>query len=383
MTSTEDPVVVLMVTTDDRDSLLASSIGIHGISAYAVEPQNIDLALLDRADVVMINQHLTGWPAPDYESLHASDCLSLAAALRASLARRRSRNRIVDTTAFAIHSRRFSDFGEYLPHGMREHLLAERRDVDWVFDAGTQPAASPEELGSRIAQLACAVAALPGDAATFDKNFESQWLGLQGPWAWCGEALRQITECQPPRGSHFAGSPGQAWLRWFIHRILPYPTFLLDDRRAAAVLRIQEESLCEVMDSNSPLTYRLSEFVYSGSCATFCGRRWWRAGLSEFLVETFDDADPLTTFGPHDVVDFLARVHGSELEPITVRRPVLRVNADHETLRGPISISEGIQLQLEGWPAFADDAWASEADLVDERIRALVLRTDRWRRTSS
>lgn len=174
-----------------------------------------------------------------------------------------------------------------------------------------------------------------------------------------------------------------AWLRWFLHRILPFPTFLLDRTRLAVALGISTASAEEVLASESPLAARLGELRYSGPFNDFLGDRWWRAGVSYIGEELLDVGQRHGFTRSQAVASGAGQLHGQSLDMLTVEDPVVGVNADYSVLPIPLSSASAVRLQPDDWPPYADDAWAARdtlsADDADPELLALVVSTDRWR----
>lgn len=380
MTEPAHPPFVLIV--DDRPMEdFADLVEDYGVEARAVHPKDVDMDLLGRASAVIIDQFLDDWPgrSPTPLALCVPDGLSLAAVLRSHLEQTGSRQAEPRTAAFAIRTGEFDNLAAHLPRAARAHLLAAQRDLEWVFDKKEQPGPGHDGAAKRVAALALAAGQLPGDWSEPDVYLEVEWLALPQDVQWLEEARWQVEQCRPPRHIVAASTAGRAWLRWFLQKILPYPTFLLDTRRAAMLLGLQEEAFVEVVAGESPLSIRLAAVRYRGACATFLGQRWWRAGLRALVTEACEDDNAVAGLEPSAVAAALTELHGAPLDPVTVDRPVLRVGADYETLPGPIDAAAAARLQPDDWPPYADDAWADQTDLTDERIRGLVVELDRWR----
>ncbi|MBY8853834.1 hypothetical protein K7G98_38645, partial [Saccharothrix sp. MB29] len=83
-----------------------------------------------------------------------------------------------------------------------------------------------------MAGLAKAVADLPDSWTGDSLAVMATWLKLPDS-EWRDDALWQIEQCRPPRHAVAERTAGTAWLKWFLHRILPYPTFLLNEAQVA------------------------------------------------------------------------------------------------------------------------------------------------------
>lgn len=289
---TEPGRVPFVVIVDDEDmGDFAELVRDQAVEALAVHPNDIDTEMLARATTVVIDQYLDDWPQRPTAPLAACvpDGLSLAAVLRSHLESSGTRGRSTPrTAAFSIRTGEFDLMGAHLPRGARAHLLAAQHDLEWVFDKKEQPHPGRAGPAARVAALARAAATLPDDWPNTGDPIEAGWLALPQPTPWVEEARWQIEQCRPPRHVVAASTAGRAWLRWFLQRILPYPTFLLDARRAALAVGLEENSFLDLVDGESELSARLSGVKYVGACNTFLGPRWWRAGLTHLVSELFD-----------------------------------------------------------------------------------------------
>jgi hypothetical protein len=354
------------------------------VDAVAVHPRDVDRTLLDRASAVLVDQFLKDWTDQPAEPLASNvpDGISLAAVLRSHLeATGDPAGGHPRTAAFAIRTGQLDVLGAHLPANARSHLLAAQRDIEWVFDKAEQFIPGRPSAAARVAELARAASVLPRDWHDVGAGIETDWLALPAEASWADTARWQIEQCRPPRHVVATSTAGRAWLRWFLQRILPFPTFLLDDRRAALAVGLDEDAFLEVADSGSPLTTELVGARYTGACASFLGRRWWRAGLAALVADVLERSGLDSANGYPDEADLLAALgalHGAELLGTGSDRGVLRVDADYATLPGPVQIVAAARLQPDGWPPYADDAWAARDELTSAEIRHLVVLDDRW-----
>lgn len=384
-TSNREPLVLLIDDREDQRDF-ADAIGDRGVRAVFALPDDVDADLLSRATTVVVDQYLDSWPGRSERALPVSlevpDGLSLVAVLRSHVegsAHRTGRPQV--PVAFALRTGEFDALGAGLPRAARAHLLASQYNLEWVFDKAEQTAPHQSSPSARVAALARATAELPTEWGSGTDDPGLRWLALPDePWA--EDARWQIEQCRPPQHVIAERTAGRAWLRWFLHRILPFPTFLLDRRRVALVLGLEEDSLDDVVDGHGPLTRHLAALRYAGPLDSFLGERWWRAGLSHLITEILDDSDG-DLADARAIAAALADFHGTPLVPVAPDRPVLRVGADYTTLPRPITINDAVRLQPDGWPPYADEAWASRSDLDDEEsdpeLQALVVSSDRWR----
>lgn len=372
--ATREPLVLII---DDEDqTAFADAVNNQGVDALAMEPDDLDVSLLRRASVVVVDQYLDHWPGRDTSELPVTltvpDGLALSAVLRSHI------EASAPSVAFVLRTGEMERLGQGLPTGAREHLLASQYNLEWVFSKAGSPDEALPTPAARIASLAIASASLPADWDAGSHDPGLRWLALADT-VWAADARWQVEQCRPPQHVVAQRTRGGAWLRWFLQKALPYPTFLMDEVRAALALGVTVAALGQVMASDSELKRRLDEVAYAGPLNEFLGRRWWRAGMSRFVneleVELGDGAGV-------DIADLVSRFHGEDLEPVLVPSPVIGINADYSTRLNPLNAAESVRLQPDGWPPYADDPWAPRAELsgpdADEELRALVVSTDRW-----
>jgi hypothetical protein len=147
-------------------------------------------------------------------------------------------------------------------------------------------------------------------------------------------------------------------VRWALHKILPYPAFLLDEAHLAARLRVSLKSLSAASDTR--------EFVdlfgaarYTGQLASFLGRRWWRAGVEHAIFEATADS-PGDLGALHDA---LKKVPTIEVQQAPRLFPVL--GQQFKTKEELAPEAAVVEVRPDDWPTFADEAWALRADLED------------------
>lgn len=385
MPASRDPRVV--VVDDEDQSAFADAIREHGVDAVSVAPDDLRSDVLVRATAVLVDQYLDDWPGRDNidlpVTLHVPDGLALAAVLRSHVegSSRRS-GRPSAPVAFSLRTGDLDHIGVGLPRAAREHLLASQYNLEWVFDKAAIPGAGLPSPAARAAALARATAELPTDWGPETNDPGLRWLALPDA-AWVEDARWQIEQCRPPQHTVAERTAGRAWLRWFLHRILPFPTFLLDRSRVAVALGLHAEALNEVLSSDSsPFAQRLADLRYTGPLDTFLGERWWRAGVSHMVTELLNDPDGDLADAP-TVAEAVGDLHRAHLAAVDIEHPVLRIRVDYSTIPDAVDIKDAVRLQPDSWPPYADDAWAARDDLHDPdhdpELLALVVREDRWR----
>lgn len=349
----------VLLVDDEPDGLeaLATLLNVQG-AAQVRAPGDVSLADLDQADLLLVDYRLTEWLAglalqPTYVPMNG---VALAAALK-------SRSRSAERTrplGIAIHTGHIEDLGEEIPLEIREHAIARGLDLEWVF---AKDGRKTEELVLGIASLAGAIRSLPAVWRESDSEAQAQRLLGLGESGWRERAWLDVQICRAPIHELAAGSHGLIFARWLLHRILPYPTFLLDERQLAARLRIQPESVSAALVK---LPEAFQSVSYEGILGGFLGHRWWRAGLEALLWEgTKGQSD-----NPSEVFRIAVRELGEGLEPVTFANPVVVLNEDFSSSEKLAAAIGCVRLQPDDWPPYADQAWG----LIDTVRGSALLR---------
>ena len=225
-----------------------------------------------------------------------------------------------------------------------------------------------------IRDRAKAAAALPDSWSPTEPAQQMEWLGLRDQ-PWHDSAIAQIEQCRPPWSVLATTSAGRRWLSWFLQRVLPFPTFLVDDLRAASYLGLRPGALDVLAREETALGDALRQAAYTGQLADFSGRRWWRAGIA--AVKTME-LEIATGRMADDVARALESLHGSELDVVGLRHPVFEIDSDYNVVAEPIEITTAVRLQPDDWPTYADDPWLSvESVDMNPDLEALIVIDDR------
>lgn len=383
------PFVVIIDDEDQQD--FAELIMDKEVDAVALAPDEVESGTLSQATVVVLDQYLDVWPGRDDRELppamHVPDGLALAAVLRSHVERSAFKHSSVpQPIAFVLRTGELDKLGIGMPKGARGHLLARQYNLEWVFSKEGSPSSDLPSPASRIAELAQAASLLPARWKADSRDPGLGWLGLPDV-AWAEDAKWQIEQCRPPQHVVAERTAGMAWLRWFLHRILPFPTFLIDSTHLAASLGIDYPSVRQVIEGDTPLSARLDEVRYRGPLAGFLGLRWWRAGVSLMAEELRDIGEGDGRNDIQAVAKGAMELHGERLSAMDVEDPVIGVRSDYSYIPYPLSASDSVRLQPDDWPPYADDAWAARESLqsedADPELKALVVSTDRWRLRSN
>jgi len=225
-------------------------------------------------------------------------------------------------------------------------------------------------LYTQIRSLAAAVSALPHSwpqTSAGTNEALAEFLGISGEEGWFAEALREAIDCQPPVHELSTWTHGVAVIRWLLHRILPYPCFLLDGHHLARRLHSTPSSVVGALNRGGELADALRPYEYGGVLAGFLGSRWWRSGITAFLDQLGDDAA---------AGGLVAREFGLEL--VVIDEPVVSLDDEYRTVADLIDVSETVTLQLDDWPPYAEHPYARiDSARTDQRLRNLVHPRDR------
>jgi hypothetical protein len=358
-----DPLVVIIDDQLSKVQALADDLRSHHL-VETIEPWHLTDAILRDGTVFVIDLFFKDWPGRDRLSPSAQvfDGIALAAMIRANARANGRRTPIV-----ALNTGHAEEFSE-LPREIREHAIARAHDLEWVFLKNDSASSVPTH--ERIFALLDAQRRLPSrwraDAG------EQQLLEVLS--ADVGE-LSEILDSWPPIREVGEDSAGIALLRWLLHRILPYPTFLLDSRYIAARLGITCDSLQRLAAADGDLAGELARCRYAGILADFDGPRWWRSRLEQMLWTVAPSGSSL----PAGAADLQAH-SPIELERSTCQNGVVVLSADYTAHDQPVSVAKAVRIRLDDWPPYAEQPWATIAEAMkDHGLRERVLPLDRPR----
>jgi hypothetical protein len=366
---------VLLVDDDPTQETFALLLSQKGVEAKHVTPDDMNSDDLERANVILIDEFIEDWPAREsvknQVGLYVRDGIALAGVLRSSLEGRGPSSETSPTptnTALVLRTGHLDVLAAGTPRFIRPMAIASRHDLEWVTEKAVISA-------DAVASLASAAAALPSDwSDPTELSAQLNWLDVAGQ-SWQDEAVAQIELCRPPWSVLAATSAGRRWLSWFLQRILPFPTFLVDDLRASSYLGLKPSALDAILTGTSPLTSALSSAMYTGQLSDFAGRRWWRAGITHVKQLALATANGRMA---DDVARAIVQEHGTELDTLGLRQPVFQIDANYQVVQQPLEITDAVRLQPDDWPSYSDDPWYPLSSIGDEpTLDALVVIDDR------
>jgi len=369
---TSSPKPCLLFVDDNLEEAEAKR-GLIGSRATTIArtPDDVTRNDLKCADVVLVDFVLTDWLESDRADSLAKqpkDGLALAAVLRSHC------EATWPPTAFALHSARVQELAGGLPPRSRAHVIARTNNLEWVFSKRNNENVRP--VADQVLALAEAVGALPTKWPSQDlgrmRRSVERLLRLNAKSDWAQRAWRTVESCHPPIHTLAAATHGLAFVRWLLHQILPFPSFLWDSTYLAARLRVTPKSLRSALSTNHRLARVLAPYRYRGILSDFLGSRWWRAGVEELLWRRTGSQ----SFTSDALTKFISDLSPT-LQPTTVGEPVVVLGEDLQPSDELIDISDAVELQPDEWPAFADTAWGEKA-VVDQNksLQSIVVRRE-------
>jgi hypothetical protein len=310
-------------------------------------PNDVTLGDLKVANLVLVDLKLDDWPERDRlptPALRPKDGLALIATLKSNLSNDRRRT----PTAFALRSGQLQSISGTLSATNREHALAKMLDLDWVFQKGDS-----QHFEVEVLSLARAVKSLPHPWPNTKESHGALLRLLKlGKNRWYVRALNDVEKAKPPQDVHAETTNGMAFIRWLLHDVLPFPTFLLDERYLAARLHVSPPSFRKALANKKTVANKLEEFSYQGILADFAGRRWWRAGIESWLWGETDGQ-------PFDktALQAVAKKLSPSLKVVDVARPVVELDDQFRPTDNLLDVSDAVQIVPDDWPSTADPAW--------------------------
>lgn len=335
------------------------------VQIEACHPDDVTEESLRRASLVLVDFRIERWARRENVgvlALKPSNGLALLSVLQEAVYELDKES----PRAFALFTAVVKDVARGLVP--QPHIVARAHNLEWVFN---KTAPDIVVRAARAAELAETVCLLPrpwpGDSPEHAADALKKWLTIPAEAPWRDAAWEAVVRCRPPMHEFAEHTHGIGVLRWALHRVWPYPTFLLDDAHVAARLRVELASLRTQLESNERLRDLLAPARYRGPLETFAGRRWWRAGL-ESIIFDLASKDPASTAVLHSQLNTIApelRVCGSGMV-FPVIDEMFNVKEDLATA------DQVVEVVPDDWPPFADAAWALKRDLNEHAGLAAI-----------
>ena len=351
-----------------------------GIASRLRHPEATIRSDLEWADLVIVDYFLSSWNERDEtDSVARSpfDGLAVAATMRSALLpglNDRHPGMVPDrTVAFALWSSNLKEATFELPTVVLPHVFARENNLEWAFRR------SDIEDGDGVGQIALlsrAVSELPEAWPTNRSGAEQQLFSMLGIGGvidssyWVLDAQIDVLGCRPPMHELSARSHGLALIRWLLHRILPYPCFLMDELQLRARLRVDSLTGGDATDQN--ILAALEPYAYDGVLSGFAGPRWWRAGVEDWLFKATNSESG----NPRAVME--AALRGGAVAHTRWLRPVVVIDGDLARSSEFAEVENTVRVRPDDWPVYADDAYALRRAAIDDpALAALVDPADR------
>ena len=349
---------------DDLRNKIALDLDDRAIT-NVVHPEDIEISDLEDADLVLVDYLLDSWSERDAQSisLRPATGMALAVVLREQVDRFQKDK----LTAFALHTGHLDDIrGRRLSSTTAQHVLARLNNLEWVF---------PKEGRHRYEQMALLADAIrqlpsqwPEDSDDSSTSRVRQLLAMNEEANSFERCWRDVLDCRVPVHELTAGGHGILFIRWLLHQVLPYPSFLWEEHWVAARLRISVDVLREVMAGDSDLAKNLKSMRYSGILAGFLKDRWWRGALEDYVWELASGRRD-----EQSLLEVLTDRAGMDLYPIDADPAVVCVDTDFQPTGQFLSPMTAVTLLPDHWPPFADSAWMDvETVREDPTLLAMV-----------
>ncbi len=342
MNNIEKPFILVI---DDTPGLTDIDLGDRA-TTYVIHPQDVERSDLKDADLVLVDYALEDWSERNdlsIISLQPANGMALAVVLREQV----NQNEKDKLTAFALYTARLRDIKGRFASATAQHVLARLNNLEWIF-----PKTDPNRY-SQMLLLADAVRELPGQWSKDSDSRVQQLLDMDEDDDSFERCWHDVKDCRVPVEELSEGGHGILFIRWLLHQILPYPSFLWAEHWVAARFGITVKALGKAIEGNNPLAKDLKSMRYSGILAGFLGDRWWRGAIEDYAWNLVEGH----TADGQQLRDALAERAGMDLDPIDVNPAVVCVDENWQPTDQFLSPMTAITLRPDHWPPFADSAW--------------------------
>jgi len=348
---------------------LAADLKGEDVAGYPIVPSEINEARLDDADLVLVDFELLDWEDRDNVrslALQPLNGLALAAVVRAHLDAGQSER----PHAVALYTGQIAKIATAVPQEVRNHVVARLHNLEWIFEKGDSDA--PRKIMNLVSAIQALPPVWPEDVEDAESSL-CKLLGLSGDIAFRDAAWGEIRDCYPPIHELSEATHSLALVRWLAHRVLPYPTMLINSYHLAARLHVSPTTVERLLDEDGDIARAFDACRYRGILDGLVGVRWWRAGIDSLVWEW--------SAGTLDSDGIVGRI--TEKTAVEVERaadePVVVVDLSYQPL-ALAGVAQAVRVTLDDWPPYADDAWARIRDcFADDRLAALVYPDDRRR----
>ena len=366
-----------ILVIDDESDNLGSQIHLglaDRATASVIHPRDIEMSDLESADLVLVDYRLDSWSERDEQpvSLRPATGMALAVVLREQL----DRSQEGKLTAFALHTAHLGDIRGRLPAVTAQHVVARMNNLEWVFSK------TDSKRFDQMVSLAQAIRQMrdcPPDSND-ETSSAKRLLGMDDLGRSSERCWQDVLDCRVPIHQLATRDYRIPVIRWLLHQVLPYPSFLWAEHWVAGRLRISVDALREVLAGNGDLARDLESMRYSGVLAGFLRDRWWRGALEDYVWDLA---------GRHRAEEQRLREALNEraamnLDPIDANPAVVCVDKGLQPTGQFLSPTTAVTLRPDHWPPFADSAWMDAETVRDDaELLSMVNPVDRHRVVSA
>lgn len=258
--------------------------------------------------------------------------------------------------------------GPGVPTG-RDHVLAHRAGVEWVATKSKESAEFLVALASASEKIRKDVEAAAGGKIS-NEQLCLKLLNAPEKVKWRGSAERQLDRARPPQLSSVAQPQAKArvLLSWLLHSVLPYHSFLINPRQAAAKLGVTNDTMSRLEDdSKTSLARDLKAARYTGPLSANYPTRYWRAAVDDIVWRISQEKKPYAD-------GLKLEAAGIQLDMLTIEDPVVVSNVDLIETDEIASSRACVRVQDEYFPPDVPPAWVKlevareNADIIDKIV---------------
>ena len=364
---------------DDKEDVVRDAVRVafsdQKVETRLLHPESVEQGDLDWADLVISDYFLEVWTERDEQisvSRKPVDGLAVIASLRSNrlptFDQRRSGALPERPLAFALWSAHLPQVAFDLPDFVLPHVFSRENNLEWAFKRNDLLAVRGL---AQVCSLAGAVVELASMTPVAGREVEDlmQMLALQSGAVWSDQARESVLSCRPPIHELGPRTRGLSIVRWLMHRILPYPCFLMNETELRARLRVDE-----LGSEASELAIELAEFRYTGLLADFSEPLWWRVAVESWLWDLGGTSQTSASGIAAVSVAKGAQRKNEWINPVPV------INASLERTSFLCEIGDVVRVRPDDWPVFAEDAYAALEDVkADPALQSIVHPGDRGR----
>ena len=360
-----EPIEVLIVDDSADDEYvrnLRKDLDEGGVSSDSKHPQEVDAEDLAKVHLVLVDYDLGDWTSEAAPEAPLGMCPSHGVALTAVL--RGHARETAPPTGFALLTGKIGDVAPEMPPSRGRHSVARWSGLEWVFEK------DETDLVARIGSLGEAIRDLPNTLFEGGASDLAEYLKApsSGDDATYSEALiDSLRFAQPPLHDLNAVSHSLAVVRWMLHRVLPYPSLLIDELHLARRLRVSAQTITREVGEGGKLGPELKDAEYVGPLCQIAGRRWWRREV-DALLWTMTEGQASSPRAIHAALG----ERGVTIEPYD-GDPVVLVDGESFASSELSTTSECVRIVPDEWPSSADPAWMRLEDVMgDSMLQQLV-----------